>query len=239
MKSLLYYHIADLPGWEVHAREEIAHMQSSGLWDHLSHAHFQLHYSPRSFDGFLEWLVDQAPFEVSWTLWENSKPPCGELYSIHELREHARDMDQPHAILRYHNKGITRLGSHVESRARGWQAYYRYWCVEQWALCQEALEAGYNTVGVNWHLNPGAQALGHWSGNIWWARSDYLAELPLLDTGGSHSSLGGFSPRHDAELWIGLDQGSENRLELHHYQHGCVYNVEPPSDYRLGRRSRL
>lgn len=235
MNLELFYHIADLPGWERAARDEVEHMMLVGLWDRLSRAHFQLHYHPANFGAFIDQVKGLGGPAVTWRAWEDSERPLGEMYSMQDLHVQCCQYREPRAILRYHNKGITKQGTPAQPVAQEWQRYYQYWCVDQWPLCQEALESGYNTVGANWHLNPGAQARGHWSGNIWWARSDYLARLPRPAVDPKQSQYGGYSPRHDAELWIGMDWGCDMRLELHHYEHGCVYNVPPPRRYQLGR----
>lgn len=233
-RKALWYHIADLPNWQEHAEEQLRHMVKVGLWSQLDHIHFQLHYTP---DSFEDWVTCYHPFadrRVTYTLFDHSVPPLGEVYSMAELGDWCREQQGDWAILRYHNKGITKRGTHVEHRAREWMEYYQYWCVSQWRLCYEALSAGFNTVGANWHPSTESGVQGHWSGNIWWARSDWLREIPPLTPNPERSQLGGYSPRHDAELWMGTHSGCENRLELHHYEHGCVYNVDPPRNYRLG-----
>lgn len=233
MKLELFFHIADLPGWEEATRREIDSMMAAGLWNQLAHVRYQLHYCPDSFGPFLEWATGVGGPHMSWRAWDDSKRPLGELYSIQDLHDHVNQLADVRAILRYHNKGITKLNTPAHATAQEWQRYYRYWCVNQWRLCVEAVKAGYNTAGANWHDNPGAAAHGHWSGNIWWARSDYLGRLPHPQIPTGHSQYGGFSPRHDAELWIGMDRDCAARLELHHHEHGCVYHVNAPCRYQL------
>lgn len=70
--------------------------------------------------------------------------------------------------------------------------------VRRWAEAVEALDNGYDAAGIFWRsrpqLGPRSPVLDpHFSGNFWWAKSEYLRTLgpPLHNT------------RYDAEAWIG------------------------------------
>jgi hypothetical protein len=241
MRVDLYYHLANFPEWEALTEQQISRVIYSGLWGRADRIHFQLHYEPHVFKDFIENCRFMQDPRVTYTLFHQStehyKPsfrPLGECYSIIELHEHALASTERRAVFRFSNKGAPHLTKDTRATALQWNQYIEYWNIDKWQLCLAALEAGFDTVGANWHT-PG-DPTGHWSGTWWWAATDYLRRLPPLKephTVGMQNQLGGFTPRHDAEVWIG--QGYPRRLELDHYEHAVVYHVDPPEakNYKL------
>ena len=238
MKIWLYYHIADFPGWQDLVDQQVQKIKLHGLWDQAERIHFQLHYDPQSFLED-EWATHHrymADPKVTYTIYhqqvnDTSYPPSfkplGETYSLIDLQKDAMAHDETVAILRYSNKGVTHLKDETWPTALSWNNYIEYFNIENWQACYQALLEGYDTAGCNWHTKD--DPTGHWSGNIWWARSDYLKLIPPLTL--PHlvmfqKQLGGFTARHDAEVWIG--QGAPKFKEFHHYEHALVYHVEPP-----------
>jgi hypothetical protein len=151
-----------------------------------------------------------------------------------ELHRMALAYTEPRAIIRLSNKGATHRKTDHWPVALAWNEYMLYWNVDHWQENYQGLvELGYDTSGCNWHTKD--DPTGHYSGTWWWARSDYIAKIPPLTL--PHlvlfkQQLPAFSPRHDAEVWIG--QGKPNYQELHHYEHAVVYHVPPPAteDYK-------
>ncbi len=242
----IYYHVSDHPGWEEMIREKVLLMQAHGLWDSAQRIHFQLHYHPES---YTEWLQTE-PFlqkdaRISYTLYHQqvadtsyapSFKPMGETYSVIELAEDCAEWAPPHNahVFRYSTKGLTHRHDETWPTALAWNQYIDYWTIEQWRSCVEALEQGWDTSGANWHN-------GCWSGTVFWAQQAWIRSLPRFLY--PHDSqvlfgkqLNGFSPRHDAEHWIG--QGMPKYYELNHYEHAVVYHVTPPNpkDYRHDQR---
>ena len=245
MQVELFYHLANFPGWEALTHQQIGRVIYSGLWARANRIHFQLHYEPTAFG---DWLKDTPYMQdprVTYSIFHQSaeqhyKPsyrPLGECYSIIELHEYVSTQQDRRAIFRFSNKGAPHLEKETRDTALKWNQYLEYWNIDKWQLCLAAIEAGFDTAGANWHV-PG-DPTGHWSGTWWWASSDYLRRLPRLaqpHTVGMQNQLGGFTPRHDAEVWIG--QGYPRRLELDHYEHAVVYHVEPPDPSQYVLRAR-
>lgn len=231
----IFYHIADINVWQQHTEEQIAYLRKQGLWDNASRIHLQLHYDPKSFEDWVTQFDDDP--RVTYTIFPHETRPYAEVYSMVELASEMRKREKQVAVFRYHTKGLTQRPSERWPLAKQWLDYYNYWNVDHWYLCHQALAVGYDTVGANWHSDNRIKGIqGHWSGNIWWATSEYLKTLHVLkpvQSAGFQKQLGGHSIRHDAELWIGASRRKVNKLELHHYEHGCVYDVPPPSNYRL------
>lgn len=244
MKTLIYYHVSDHPGWQALIDVKRNLLIKTGVWQKATRIIFQLHYQKNSYTEWASspWIVNDPRIELRYfeqaeniSLVERASfKPLGETYSIIDLQNDMWALDEPHAVFRYSTKGITHRHDETWATAEKWNDYIDYWCIEQHELCISALLAGFDTVGCNWHMKD--DPTGHWSGTVWWARSDYLTRLPRLDLPHLRlfqQQLAGFSARHDAEVWIG--QARPRYLELDHYAHAVVYHVEPPNAevYRL------
>ena len=92
-------------------------------------------------------------------------------------------------ILYLHTKGVRY--SPNDTKENDWIDYMLYFLVEQSNLCISILNNDYETVGCNynrdidrtvdgWNLNDPLSYPSHYSGNFWWANSNYLKTLPLL-----------------------------------------------------------
>lgn len=231
----IFYHVADIKVWQQHTEDQIDYLRKSGLWDNASKIHLQLHYDPKSYEEWVKQFDDDP--RISYTIFPHMPRPHSEVYSMIEMAEMVSQKKKPVAIFRYHTKGLSHRPSPNWPLAKAWMDYYNYWNIDHWYFCHQALAAGYDTVGANWHTDSRIRGVqGHWSGNVWWATSNYIKTLHRLQPPhlcGFQKQLGGHSIRHDAELWIGASRKKLRKLELHHYEHGCVYNVPPPSNYRL------
>lgn len=108
-------------------------------------------------------------------------------------------------VLYLHTKGVTRIEN---TQMDDWRNLMEYYCVERWSDAIWALNQGYDTYGVNWHSSP----FGHYSGNFWWASTDYIKRLPSLPVGGT---------REYCEQWIGEIEGNHycpHDSEIDHYK---------------------
>lgn len=89
-------------------------------------------------------------------------------------------------ILYLHTKGIRY--SKQDEKENDWINYMLYFLVEEYKICISALDKYYDTVGCNYSndldkvcfkfTNPFPDP--HYSGNFWWANTNYLRSLPKL-----------------------------------------------------------
>lgn len=235
MKIKICYHVSAYPGWQDLVERKIQLMNKVGLWQAASQVRFQLHYPGSD----LTWIKNKFANDSRVVLWEcpDSHRPWGESYSIIDLREYSVADPEPHLILYYQTKGISHIGKPTEPISQAWTDYLDYWNIEQWRLTVHLItKAGYETAGCNWHPIWDSTVLGHYSGNIWWGSSEFIKRTQPLQKPhlvNFQCQLGGFSTRHDAELWIST--GRPKHVTLHQFEHAVVYHVEPPrpKDYRL------
>jgi GR25 family glycosyltransferase involved in LPS biosynthesis len=88
-------------------------------------------------------------------------------------------------ILYLHTKGVSYNGQH--QNITDWRRYMTHFLVNEYQVCLDLLDC-YDTVGCNYNEKP----FRHYSGNFWWARSDYIKKLESIKSVNSH----------DAEWWI-------------------------------------
>lgn len=96
-------------------------------------------------------------------------------------------------VLYLHTKGV---GKEINECIEDWVNYMAYFLIEKWRTCVQELESN-DTIGVD--LRP--QPVLHYSGNFWWARSEYLATLPSPTEYKTHPNPLN-SERHNQEFWI-------------------------------------
>jgi hypothetical protein len=103
-------------------------------------------------------------------------------------------------ILYIHSKGVTNNSKPVED----WRNYMNYFMIEKWEECIKYLE-DYDSVGGNLLKKHSYGDYAHYSGNFWWANSEYINKL-------DYSYLDD-SFRFMREFWIG--SGSGKMYEIH------------------------
>ena len=81
-----------------------------------------------------------------------------------------------------------------------WRKYMTYFILEKMETCINFIEQGFDAVGVDWSTKPN----NHFSGNFWWASSNYIKSLPPVDPDNVFiNNLP--TQRHFAEFWIGYN----------------------------------
>jgi hypothetical protein len=111
---------------------------------------------------------------------------------------HETAMNSPEPFYAYyiHTKGATTANHFIPNPAYWWGQYIEHYTITKWKENVVKLDEGYDISGVEWRDGP----LPHFSGNFWWARSEYLAKLP-------HANEYWHKWKHDrimAEMYIGL-----------------------------------
>jgi hypothetical protein len=107
-----------------------------------------------------------------------------ENHTINSLLAYCKELDQdPCNILYLHTKGITGKSPNQLY----WRRFMMVYMVELWQLCHAILSYGYSTVGVNKsNLFFLQSSFMHYSGNFWWARSEYLSSLDFIPADKMH-----------------------------------------------------
>jgi hypothetical protein len=142
--------------------------------------------------GFTEVVVD--PDLKKW-----------EFPTVTALWEHCRQTNSSkHFVLYLHTKGSSKPGD----PDAGWRRELMDFVVRDWRQRVRELDGGRLTSGPRFLASgaggPGeyVHAHGHYSGNMWWAASDYVSRLP-------HPATVDSRPLHRwaAEAWLGQHRG--------------------------------
>jgi hypothetical protein len=115
-------------------------------------------------------------------------------------------------ILYLHTKGITHPNNqYIED----WTNMMLYFLINKYKDCCELLDQ-YDTVGCNYNLEPHK----HYSGNFWWANSNYIETLSKINS----------NVRHDAEWWI-LSNNLVNHYSIHNSNINHYNEAYPKEKY--------
>ena len=118
-----------------------------------------------------------------------------------------------------------------------WRKYLSYFNIQCYGECVKALN-DYDTCGVDWRTNP----VPHYSGNFWWANSNYLKKLPKIQTLNKPNSPIILTLRHNAEMYIGmcstvnprvLHQSNISQYERHLYEYPSLNYINKISEENI------
>lgn len=216
MKTYLYYHICQLGDWQRVAREQLRAILDSGLYDAVDGLYVGV-LGPSV-------LVLPEKCEIVYTSPDVAE---AELPTLDHL--HQRAMEEDFTVLYLHTKGVSSgLQGKNPLAQQAWRKYMEYFVVGQWQRCLSELQA-HDAVGVQWSPRTPTHN-GHYSGNFWWARSDYLRTLPqvydveLLPPHNAH-------PRMRAEFWLG-SRPDIRAKSLFQYPGNLYHEVIDPALYQ-------
>jgi hypothetical protein len=225
MKLTVFVHLVDIPGSEQIARDILNRLIESKL---INNARIFVYcqYNRHNFSWVDELLKDHKTAEI---IYPNTKPEEFEIPTLIELKSLCDIADS--YVLYLHHKGASRLNSKKSIGVSDWRELMLYHVVDRWEDCVAALSNGFDTVGVNWVT----EMYPHYSGNFWWATSDYIKTLPVValpDTVNKCSQFNfkKYPYRHDAEFWIGI--GNPNACTLHNSNVDHYRTTYPPSLYK-------
>ena len=207
MKAYAFFHIATIGAYQAVVDELMDAVMGSGLIDRLEGLECVVcGDKPVRIQTHPKIHVEHAREDVT-------KFEFPTLQRVHRFaKEH-----QGTAILYFHTKGV----SHPDNPCIvEWRQYMAYFCLEKWKEAIDRLDEA-DTAGVDFSAfqingmgctSDSITYFGtdlHYSGNFWWANSDYLATLPELDD---------TKDRHACEFWISKARGN----------HCCLWNSRIP-----------
>jgi hypothetical protein len=194
-----FYHVYPGYGWEEMYHEQLGALVSNGLYDKLNHLHV-------GFNGCLD--ICSVPDKAVACSNENQQEETGTLKS---LRDWAAANPESY-ILYFHTKGASRKTRFTED----WRKCMQYFCITNWRECYQALQSGYDLVGINWQEDTSMGYHPHFSGGFWWAKAAYINTLTnkALDS----------TFRYDREFWIGTGEPKVKNLWESAYNNKRIAN---------------
>ena len=122
-----------------------------------------------------------------------------------------------------HSKGVFQ----ATAETADWRDMMTYFVIERYADCISVLD-DHDVCGVNWQNVPWP----HFSGNFWWAHSQYIAALPSIAELRQPTGTWNHSERHQCERWIG--SGTIVRTATLHQSHVDHYRSRYPREFFAG-----
>lgn len=113
--------------------------------------------------------------------------PADEITTMNNIHEYCKTHEDTN-ICYIHTKGVTKDNECVSD----WRRYMFYFCCQKYTDRIKNIE-DHDTCGVDLRTTP----VLHYSGNFWWARSEYIAKLCRPS-----QTFSPLTERHKAEFWI-------------------------------------
>lgn len=151
----------------------------------------------------------------------SDNPVLYEIPTINKIHQFSKE-NTNYNILYLHTKGISYDDN--KQKENDWIDMMLYFIIDRFKLCVEKMSSGIQAVGCNYYddemkiRNP-----KHFSGNFWWANSQYISELPSLI-----EKTDNVNPT-DAEYW--LCQNNPSIYEPHNSKINHYMDVYPSNNY--------
>jgi len=214
-----YMHVYQTNNWSSIVEQQLYRMKVSGLYDKMDKLYIGLlgENNTRQFGKKVE------------IIYHINKPELEQSLTLSHLHLNAHMFNGQ--VFYIHTKGVSHNLKNLENEPqKNWRKMMEHFVIDRWKTCKDELIRN-DIVGVNWHLGEGymnAKAIHcggipvtpHFSGNFWWATTNYLKTLPILIP---------LKSKYECEFWIG--KGNPKVAELWHtgvHHHRSVY---PESKY--------
>lgn len=202
MKKVLYYHIYlsdDYGTWTSMFLEQMKQIEDSGLLAELNTIRVVcITQNDKRMDVFRQLCTTKFDTEKAVNIelslvknpYPNDQVMLDNIESDYTITEnftyrmiYEACQTEKMYVCYIHSKGITAADNFLKNRiidAQRFKDYY-YWrqflswgVIKNWRKCIDALNVGYDVAGVNYFTKPAK----HFSGNFWWANSEYIKTLP-------------------------------------------------------------
>lgn len=187
---IIFFHIATIGNYKEIVEEILGNLERSGLLKEASKIYFSVVGSG---------IVD-LPLNLNCNISYDTNLEIGEFITLNKLKNIADFCKGNEKILYIHTKGVT---SDSENQPiKDWRKYMIYFNINRYKDMVKYLDS-YDACGVDFSVEP----VKHFSGNFWWANSNYIKKLPKIESISSPFSKKVLTLRHNAEFWIGMGEG--------------------------------
>ena len=167
---VLFYHLFATNDWKNICNEQVLTLQDAGL-SQVSTIHVCISGPEKSdADAFLK-AFDLKFIHCEFNLCEEN---IYEWSTLKVLWDMAQNDDAYY--LYFHAKGVTQTGE-KKAYVDLWRQYLNYFCMLRWQDCVHALETYADLAGCQYKVQTVYYPC-HYSGNFWWATSNYIKSLP-------------------------------------------------------------
>lgn len=198
MKILGFFHMSQTNNWANIVPGQWSTFKESGLYD-ASDKIYVIHNGVTDPDKAPELpdnLLDEIKNDPKVIYEAINSRYSFEFPTLCLLQKIAKESKEPFYAYYFHSKGAATANHMIKNPAYWWMKYLMHYNITKWQQCIDKLEEKYEACGVEWRTVP----LKHFSGNFWWATSEYIKKLPdCEDWWQKH--------KHDrvmAEMFVGL-----------------------------------
>jgi hypothetical protein len=164
-------------------------LKASGLYEKTNKIYLPLFGDDfDSHSEFLNELKDVYP-KIEYSLITNQEFK-NEPDTLNFMLKKAKEYSTNTPMLYLHTKGLSYTHPIIKRNVEAWVRYLDLFVINKWEECVKALEENDAAGGLYVYQDP-----KHFSGNFWWANSDYLKTLPRLN---SHN----INQYNRGEFWI-------------------------------------
>lgn len=184
---IFVYHIYCRNDYRKMVLSKFEKLKRAGLWDHLSSIYL---YVTAKREEDIDFFEDLKFISSKIKIFEHKEPVFfNEADTFNHLKNRVEKFENNVKILYAHTKGssypfnprmlpgknftVTQLKSHVAC----WVRYMDLFLIAKWKECVDILDT-HDTCGIFMIEKEKV----HYSGNFWWANSDYIKTLPYITT---------------------------------------------------------
>lgn len=163
-----FWHIAAIGDWRRIIPDQYSKLRQSGLYD----------ASERIVVGFIGGRDRQQELNIpiltdpKFDVFSTEHLTDYEFPTLARVWQEAQENEKLFLCYYLHTKGASLAATPLQAAVDAWRRYMEYFNVEKWQDCADILNE-YETCGVELQSDA-----SHYSGNFWWARSDYIKRLP-------------------------------------------------------------
>jgi len=162
--------------WKNILNNQLKLLKTCGLYDELTILFMYVYGDDKSYQEFLNSIQnydDLMKIEIIRINENNFEYPT--LQSLYDFVKQENCY-----VLYFHLKGVwsSYKGQASLDAVNSWRNCLEYFNIEKWKNCVQKLEEGYDVVGSLYNYNEKEPLF---SGNFWWASSEYIKKLPRLE----------------------------------------------------------
>lgn len=225
MKIKVFWNVNELANWELVFDQQFDLLVSSGL---MAAATEVIVMGNGRIKSFIPKIDANPQYQQLCFTSVCDSAALWEYPSLAFMHDYAINSPEPFLACYFHLKGLTRWG---DPNVDDWRDFLNWATIENWQQNVAALQT-HDTSGPNWEQTPWP----HYSGNFWWANSDYISKLtPLvhphkLMTLGVTQFKNQSHWRFDHEAWIGSGQPRAFEIAKSFSEGGQHYHKRYPRE---------
>ncbi len=186
MDNVCFYHMYCIGDCLIRFNTTLKRIKQTGLYDNLDKIYVNL-VGSQSKDLFVNFPITDSKI----VLHNISDETTGEMDTIKLLWDTCSQYVDNKNVLYLHSKGVSRPSC---ENVKAWIDYMEYFLIDKWKICLSEI-VNHTTCGVNLQAEP----MDHYSGNFWWAQSNYIKTLNRFDPQKSSYIR---TPRSYCEFWL-------------------------------------